>query len=80
MPSLETRIAVLEVENTTAEPLTIIRRFVSPGLALSELHSLQDKNGNEWQRKPGETEQALIYRASLECARNAGGVVLLSAE
>lgn len=79
MPSLETRIAALEVETSPAEPLTIIRRFVSPGLALRELYVLRDNKGNEWLRQPGETEQSLIDQASLECVRNQWGVALLSA-
>ena len=78
MPSLETRIAALEVENTPAEPLTIIRRFVSPGQPLPELQGLKDNEGStEWQRQPGETEQSLIDRASLLCTRNAAGVANL---
>jgi hypothetical protein len=78
MPSLETRIAALEVENTPAEPLTIIRRFVSPGQPLPELQGLKDNEGStEWQRQPGETEQSLIDRASLLCTRNSAGVASL---
>jgi hypothetical protein len=80
MPSLETRIAALEVETTPAEPLTIIRSFVSPGQPPTELQGLQDNKGNKWQRQTGETEQAVIDRASLECARNAGGVASLSSQ
>jgi hypothetical protein len=79
MPSLETRIAALEVENTPAEPLTIIRSFVSPGQPPTELQGLRDSKGTEWRRAPGESEQGLIDRASHECARNANGVSLLSA-
>lgn len=78
MPSLETRIAALEVEATTAEPLTIIRRFVRPGQPPTELQGLQDNNGSEWQRQPGETEQALIDRASLQAWRNPWGVTYLA--
>lgn len=79
MPSLETRIAALEMDTTPTEPLTIVRRFVSPGLALREIYVLRDNKGNEWQRQPSETEQALIDRASLECVRNQWGVTLLCA-
>ena len=77
MPSLETRIAALEVETLPTEPLTIIRRFVSPGQPLPELQGIQDNKGNEWLRLPGETEQGLIDRVSLECERNAVGIALL---
>ena len=79
MPSLETRIAALEVENTPAEPLSIIRRFVTPGQPPTELQGLRDSKGTEWRRAPGESEQGLIDRVSRECARNANGVSLLSA-
>lgn len=77
MPSLETRIAALEVETSLSEPLTIIRRFVSPGQLMPELHGLQDNKGNEWLRLPGETEQSLIDRTSLKCERNAAGIAFL---
>jgi hypothetical protein len=77
MPSLENRIAALEVETSHAETLTIIRRFVSPGQPLSELRGLQDNDGNEWLRLPGETEQGLIDRASLQAWRNPWGVTCL---
>jgi hypothetical protein len=40
----------------------------------TELECLRDSNGTEWKREPGESEQGFIDRASLECARNAGGV------
>ncbi len=78
MPSLETRIAALEVENTPTEPLTIIRRFVTPGQPLAELQGLQDNKGNEWLRQPGESEQGLIDRASLQAWRSTGGVICLA--
>jgi hypothetical protein len=77
MPSLETRIAALEVENTPTEPLTIIRRFVTPGQPLAELQGLQDNKGNEWLRQPGESEQGLIDRASHQAWRSPWGVARL---
>jgi hypothetical protein len=78
MRSLEKRIAALEVQAKPPEPLTIIRRFVSPGQPLPELQGLKDNEGStEWQRQPGETEQSLIDRASLLCSRNSGGVASL---
>lgn len=79
MPSLEARIAALEVEATTAELLTIIRRFVRPGQPPTELQALRDSNGTRWRRTLGESEQELIDRASRECVRNANGVSWLSA-
>ena len=78
MPNLETRIAALEVENTPAEPLTIIRRFVRPGQPLPELQGLHDNKGNEWLRQPGESEQGLIDRASLQAWRSTGEVICLA--
>jgi hypothetical protein len=77
MPSLETRIAALEVENTPAEHLTIIRRFVTPGQPPSELKGLRDSKGTEWRRAPGESEQGLIDRASIKAWRNPWGVASL---
>jgi hypothetical protein len=77
MPSLETRIAALEVETTTPEPVIIIRCFVRPGQPPNELQRLKDRMGNEWQRQPGETEQAMIDRASIEAWRNPWGISLL---
>jgi hypothetical protein len=78
MRNLEKRIAALEVQTASVEPLTIIRRFVSPGQPLTELQGLKDnEDNNEWQRQPGETEQSLIHRASLLCTRNAAGVASL---
>ncbi len=78
MPSLDVRLKALEVKTSPAEPLTIIRRFVSPGQLLPELQGLQDDKGNEWLRLPGETEQNLIDRASLKAWRSPGGVICLA--
>lgn len=80
MQSLEKRIAALEVQTAQAELLTIIRRLVAPGKPQTELECLRDSNGTEWRRKPGESEQGFIDRASLECARHAGGVASLSSQ
>ena len=79
MRSLERRIAALEVQAKPPEPLTIIRRFVSPGQPLPELQGLRDDKGSEWLRQPGESEQGLIDRASLDCVHNQWGVALLFA-
>ena len=80
MQSLEKRIAALEVQTATAEPLTIIRRLAARGKPQTELECLRDSNGDEWRREPGESEQGFIDRAGLECARNAGGVASLSSQ
>lgn len=77
MPTLEHRVSALESANPPADELTIIRHIVSPELANSEIHHLRDDDGKLWTRKPGETEQELIDRASLEVKRNAIGVARL---
>jgi len=77
MQSLEKRIAALEVQTEPPEPLTIIRRFVTPGQPLPELQGLQDNKGKEWLRQPGESEQGVIDRASLQAWRSTGGVICL---
>lgn len=79
MQSLDKRITALEVQAEPPEPLTIIRRFVSPGQPLTELQGLRDDKGGEWLRQPGESEQGLIDRASLDCVHNQWGVALLFA-
>ncbi len=74
---LEKRIAALEDQTAPAEPLTIIRRFVTPGQTQTELDGLRDARGTEWRREPGESEQGLIDRASLQAWRNRWGVASL---
>ena len=78
MQNLEKRIAALEATSAPADDLTIIRRFVSPGRLDEELHNLRDDEGNTWTRQLGETEQALIDRASLEVKRTPWGVAILT--
>lgn len=80
MQSLEKRIAALETTSAPADDFTIIRRFVSPGHLDAEIHCLRDDNGKLWTRKPGETEQALIDRASLEVKRTPWGIASLTAD
>ena len=80
MQSLEKRIAALETTSALADDMTIIRRFVSPGHLDAEIHRLRGDDGEEWTRQPGETEQELIDRASLEVKRDSRGVSFLTAE
>lgn len=80
MQKLEKRIAALEATSAPADDLTIIRRFVSPGHLDAEIHRLRDDDGKLWTRQPGETEQELIDRASLEVKRTAWGVASLTAD
>jgi hypothetical protein len=77
MQNLKQRIAALEVETAPTEPLTIIRRFVAAGKPQTALEGLRDEQGTEWRRESDESEQGLMDRASVECARDARGVALL---
>lgn len=80
MQHLERRIAALEATNAPADDITIIRRFVSPGRLDAEIYRLRDDDGKLWTRRPGETEQALIDRASLEVKRTPWGIASLTAD
>lgn len=80
MPNLEKRIAALETKTAPAEETTIIVQFVRPGQLDSEICRLRDDVGNLWTRQPGETEQDLIDRASLEVKRNPLGVANLKTD
>ena len=78
---LDSRLKALESRlSPSPELLTIVRTVVYPDGTQAEIQSLRDEKGNKWQLLPGETEQALIDRVSLECARNAGGVAALSSQ
>ena len=80
MQNLEKRIAALEATSAPADDFTIIRRVVSPGHLDAEIHRLRDDDGNLWTRQPGETEQALIDRASLEVKRTPWGIASLTGD
>ena len=78
---LDARLRAVEGRlSPSTEPLTILRTVVNINCSQVEIQTLRDKKGNEWQRQPLETEQALIDRASLECVHNAYGVYLLIAQ
>ena len=77
MQPIERRIAALEQANPPADELTIIFKSVSPGRLNAEIHRLRDDDGKLWTRLPGETEQELIDRASLEAKRSPWGVARL---
>lgn len=77
MPSLEKRIAALEATTALPDEITTIRRFVSPGHLDAEITRLRDDDGKLWTRQPGETQQELIDRATLEVKRTAWGVAHL---
>ena len=79
MQSLEKRIAALEQANSIGERVTtFIIRFLSPENLDEEIQELQDSKGlQHWKRQPGETEQALIDRATHEVTRNGAGCTML---
>ena len=81
MHSLEKRIAELEKASSIGEGVTtIVVRFVTSGNLDDELRELHDwKNGQQWKRLPGETEQELEMRATSEVTRNGPGSALLMA-
>ena len=80
MQNLEKRIAAMETKSGPVDNMTIIRRFVSPGHLDAEIHRLRDDDGKTWTRQPGETEQELIDRASLEVKRTPWGIASLTAD
>lgn len=80
MQNLEKRIAALEATTVPADEITIIRRFVSPGQPDAEITCLRDDDGKLWTRQPGESEQELIDRATLEVNRTAWGAASLTAD
>ena len=80
MHPLEKRIAALESVNPPADEMTIIFKGVSPERPNAEIHRLRDDDGKLWTRLPGETEQELIDRASLEAKRSPWGVARLIGE
>ena len=80
MQNLEKRIAAMEAKSGPVDNMTIIRRFVSPGHLDAEIHRLRDDDGKAWMRQPGETEQQLIDRASLEVKRTPWGIASLTAD
>ena len=80
MQNLEKRIAAMEAKSGPVDNMTIIRSFVSPGHLDAEIHRLRDDDGKAWMRRPGETEQELIDRASLEVKRTPWGIASLTAD
>lgn len=78
MSNLERRIAVLELATASTEELTFVVRYVAPGHLDAEIQGLCADRGKRWTRLPGETEDALIERASLAVKRNERGIASLS--
>ena len=79
MQAIEKRIAALEQASPPAQGMTIIHRIVRPGHLDAEMHRLSGEGG-QWERLPGETEQAFIDRASGEVKRNPWGCASLISE
>jgi len=67
---LNERLKALEVNQTPDLISTIILRLVAPGFVENEIHHISDKAGNEWRRKPEETESAFTDRATREATPN----------
>ncbi len=69
--NLETRIVALERVQPDTEPMTIIRRIVSPGNLHPDYSHIRADDGQVWARLPDESEQDFTDRASREVKRNA---------
>jgi len=74
MQTLDTRLTRLEQAQPLEEGLTIIRRLIAPGRLDAEIDFIEDGEGREWTRQPGEAEAAFIDRAASEAAGNSWGV------
>ena len=79
MQNLKNRLSALEKSTSIGEETTtIFIRFMSPGNLHEEIQQLKNWNGHQqWKRQPGETEQALMDRASNEVSRNGSGCTML---
>ena len=72
MQNLKTRLEELEKSSLVGEKLTtIVVKFLSPDNRGAEIQTLKDSQSDQqWTRQPGETEQALIDRATKEVQRD----------
>jgi hypothetical protein len=73
MATLQNRVSALEKVQPSAEPMTIIRRIVSPGNLQPDYNHIRAADGTEWERLPGESEQDFIDRATRLVNRNEYG-------
>lgn len=80
MPNLEHRISALERVSYPNSAITIIRRIVTNGHLNAEVDHICDHDGNEWARRPGETEDQFTNRAESETVRNEWGCKRLTAK
>jgi hypothetical protein len=72
MQNLKSRIDTLEKSSLTSDGITtIVVKFLSTDNRGAEIQTLKDSQSDQqWQRQPGETEQALIDRATNEVQRD----------
>ena len=79
LQSLEKRLSLLEKSAPQAEKVLFII-LVGMGEVGMEITHIHDNYGNEWSRKPNETEKAFKDRATSESPRNENQVSLLFAQ
>ena len=77
MQNLERRISALESANPLVDEMTLVIRFVAPGHLNAEIDGLRTNEGQRWERLPGESEQALVDRATREVERSQWGNAML---
>ena len=69
MQTFERRISALESVTPSVDDRTFVIRFVAVGKPDAEIDGLHTNEGQQWARLPGETEQGLIDRATVEVER-----------
>ena len=74
--SLEKRVSALEKVSSVADTVLLII-FAGMGESGMELVHIYDSHGNNWNRRPEETEEAFQHRAASETSRNENGVTTL---
>lgn len=79
MQSLEKRIIALEQTIPKTDSVAFVV-LVGLGEVEKELVHIYDNHGNQWHRKPNETETELQDRATAATPRNENGVTLLFGE
>lgn len=76
---LERRVAALERAEFSSYGMVLLVKFMAPGRLAEEISHLDGDTGESWDRLPGESQEALIDRATSEARRSPFGVVLLFA-
>ena len=77
MASLESRLQALEQHIGQQLSLCIVVRFCAVGGLGAPLQRIE-REGQEWTRSAGETDDALIARARLDAAPGNGALVLFA--